>query len=302
MTFGIFYAITRDKMLSIFLLSTLALNCLGLPTDRQESFSLLPREDIADNSVDVDEKVQKVGRAQIGSSTPLGSQFAVAHTHPERKGLVTGHRIPLGLFPLETQARILELDNIPEATDVASDKYVDTSSFRRPARLAVVALPPRFLTPPSRALRVVLKTLPFGSSLSPPSKKLRVPAISATALSPPSKTLKVISKTLASGSGLSPPSQKLKVPAVSANALSPPSKALKTAPTSATGLSPPREVPFSSTTTSPPLPDFIPQRERLQFDNSLSAFGHPSELSFQEREGDKTYERSLHTFLPPSFF
>lgn len=33
-----------------------------------------------------------------------------------------------------------------------------------------------------------------------------------------------------------------------------------------------------------------------------SAFGYSSGLAFQEGEGDKTYESSLRTFLPPSFF
>merc|ERR1712071_262387 len=81
----------------------------------------------------------------FSAAAPLGSQFAVAHTHPQRAGLITGHRIPLGLFPIETQNRILGL---PEPSS-SSGKYVETSSFRRPARLAVVALPPTVLTPPA---------------------------------------------------------------------------------------------------------------------------------------------------------
>ena len=81
--------------------------------------------DPAENTVNVDEKPEKVATVEKAVA-PLGSQFAVGHTHPERRGLVTGHRykqqtilkaqitccsrIPLGLFPVETQNRILGLE------------------------------------------------------------------------------------------------------------------------------------------------------------------------------------------------
>ena len=54
-------------------------------------------------------------------------------------------RIPLGLFPVETQNKILGLPSREE--DAA--KYIESSSFRRVARLAVVALPSRQLQPPA---------------------------------------------------------------------------------------------------------------------------------------------------------
>merc|ERR1711890_142913 len=61
----------------------------------------------------------------------LGSQFAVAELahrrFPNRIGLITGHRIPLGLFPVETQNRILEV----EESATQDPKYVIASSFRR---------------------------------------------------------------------------------------------------------------------------------------------------------------------------
>ena len=60
--------------------------------------------------------------------TPIGSQLAVGSIFPERAGLETGHRIPIHLFPIETQNKILE---IKEVTTKDPEKYVDSSSFRR---------------------------------------------------------------------------------------------------------------------------------------------------------------------------
>ena len=58
-------------------------------------------------------------------------------------------RIPLGLFPVETQNRILGLPTTSEA-EAEEDKYISSSSFRRVARLAVVGhLPSRHLLPPA---------------------------------------------------------------------------------------------------------------------------------------------------------
>merc|ERR1712242_396157 len=77
------------------------------------------------------------------SSVPLGSQFAVDYFFPDRKRLETGHRIPLHLFPIETQNKILEVgeetkveDTAEEAKEEAKEeiqeeKYVDASSFRQ---------------------------------------------------------------------------------------------------------------------------------------------------------------------------
>ena len=56
---------------------------------------MLSRPDPADNVVNVDEKPAKeVENVENGKKIEkvLGSQFAVAFTHPERKGLITGHR------------------------------------------------------------------------------------------------------------------------------------------------------------------------------------------------------------------
>ena len=55
-------------------------------------------------------------------------------------------RIPLGLFPVETQNRILGL---PTREEEDASKYIPSSSFRRVARLAVVGLPSRHLQPPA---------------------------------------------------------------------------------------------------------------------------------------------------------
>jgi len=148
-------------------LLSLFLHTLALPTDRAQS-DLLFATDPAENTVNVDEKAEKVAKVEKAVA-PLGSQFAVGHTHPERRGLVTGHRIPLGLFPVETQSRILGL----EEDAVAAARYVEASSFRRPARLAVLPLPPRELQSPAPA--PALATLPLPpQELQPPAVRLRV--------------------------------------------------------------------------------------------------------------------------------
>merc|ERR1711988_1094820 len=99
-----------------------------------------------ENIINVDEKPDKLVELDL-SSVPLGSQFAVDYFFPERKKLETGHRIPLHLFPIETQNRILEVgeetkveDTTEEVQEVAKmkakekakeEKYVDASSFRQ---------------------------------------------------------------------------------------------------------------------------------------------------------------------------
>merc|ERR1712001_332987 len=143
---------TNNKM--VFSTTTLLLAFLcsaqALPTTD------LARPDPTENAVDVDQKPEKEVNLENKEKVEeeqqeriLGSQFAVAFTHPERKGLVTGHRIPLGLFPVETQNRILGLPTTSEA-EAEEDKYISSSSFRRVARLAVVGhLPSRHLLPPA---------------------------------------------------------------------------------------------------------------------------------------------------------
>merc|ERR1712045_1095843 len=86
-----------------------------------------------ENIINVDEKPDKLVELDL-SSVPLGSQFAVDYFFPDRKKLETGHRIPLHLFPIETQNRILEVgeDTKEEAkVEVQEEKYVDASSFRQ---------------------------------------------------------------------------------------------------------------------------------------------------------------------------
>jgi len=205
-------------------------SALALPTD-------LSRPDPAENLVDVDQKPEKEvnveNKKKVEEKIPLGSQFAVAFTHPERKGLVTGHRIPLGLFPVETQNRILGLPSTPAEEKEVAAKYVSSSSFRRVERLAVLPLPHRQLQPPA------LPSHPNALN-----------------------TENLEKADMERGSGV--PSRQLTPPSL------PPVRSLDT--------------------------DVLP------LDNSLSAFGHPSFLGDQEDEGDKTYEGSLRTFLPPSFF
>merc|ERR1712066_143293 len=88
-----------------------------------------------DNSIDVDERPNKQVEIDIQSldSLPLGSQFAAEIFFPERRKLETGHRIPLHLFPVETQNKILEVveeEDTPTPTTEDEEKYIDSSSFR----------------------------------------------------------------------------------------------------------------------------------------------------------------------------
>merc|ERR1711950_58872 len=99
-----------------------------------------------ENIINVDEKPDKLVQLDL-SSVPLGSQFAVDYFFPDRKKLETGHRIPLHLFPIETQNRILEVGEDTKVEDtteevqeeakevakeeVQEEKYVDASSFRQ---------------------------------------------------------------------------------------------------------------------------------------------------------------------------
>ena len=87
------------------------------------------------------------------TTVPLGSQLAAGLFFPDRKKLETGHRlnlkvwlnvfndlnvlrIPLHLFPIETQNKILEVEETPEEEEEEENtggKYVDASSFRHSA-------------------------------------------------------------------------------------------------------------------------------------------------------------------------
>jgi len=218
------------------LLLTFLCSAQALPTD-------LTRPDPAENVVDVDQKPEKEVNVENEKKVDavekiLGSQFAVAFTHPERKGLVTGHRIPLGLFPVETQNRILGLPTTSAEAEEDAAKYIPSSSFRRVARLAVVGqLPSRHLQPPA------LPTAPNALN---------------------TEHLQKAAATVSNLESAGVPSRQLTPPSL------------------------------------PPVASFA--RDVLPIDNSLSAFGHLSFLGEQEREGDKTYDASLRTFLSPSFF
>merc|ERR1712076_14797 len=105
--------------------------------NREEIVDIIQSQNNLDNSIDVDERPNKQVEIDIESldSVPLGSQFAVEIFFPERRKLETGHRIPLHLFPVETQNKILEVvgeEKTPTTTITteAEEKYIDSSSFR----------------------------------------------------------------------------------------------------------------------------------------------------------------------------
>jgi hypothetical protein len=85
--------------------------------------------DDIDDSINIidDTKPKLLEAKKIPDDIPLGSQFAVGYLFPDRVGVVTGHRMPIELFPIETQAQILDLP----APEIVESKYVDSSSFRR---------------------------------------------------------------------------------------------------------------------------------------------------------------------------
>jgi len=142
--------------------------------DRGDLIELIEEQNVEENLIDVEEQTKK----EVDfDSVPLGSQFAVGHIFPQRKGLITGHRIPLGLFPIETQNKILELDI--EEEDLPGSQYVEASSFRR-----------------SNAPSV---------ELSPPSEKL-IKQAAETPMNPPEMDQKSLDKK--ADVALSPPEQK----------------------------------------------------------------------------------------------
>ena len=93
-------------------------------------------------------------------------------------------RIPLGLFPVETQNRILGL---PTREEEDASKYIPSSSFRRVARLAVVGLPSRHLQPPAlptapnalntESLQKAASTVSDLESAGVPSRQLTPPSL-----------------------------------------------------------------------------------------------------------------------------
>jgi hypothetical protein len=87
-------------------------------------FDLLSEDTFIDDSINIidDTKPKSSGPKSIPEDIPLGSQFAIGHLFPDRVGVVTGHRIPIELFPIETQAQILEIP--------APNKEVTSSNSR----------------------------------------------------------------------------------------------------------------------------------------------------------------------------
>merc|ERR1711868_165925 len=73
---------------------------------------------------------QVVNQAKFSGCGEAVRLVAVEFLIPERKKLETVHRIPLHLFPIETQNRILEVETTTEVVS-ETEKYVDASSFRQ---------------------------------------------------------------------------------------------------------------------------------------------------------------------------
>merc|ERR1712020_43121 len=125
--------------LSLSLLAVFLSLASSVPVNNREDIvEIIQSQNNLDNSIDVDERPNKQVEIDIQSldSVPLGSQFAVEIFFPERRKLETGHRIPLHLFPVETQNKILEVveeeeeEKTPTTTTETEEKYVDSSSFR----------------------------------------------------------------------------------------------------------------------------------------------------------------------------
>jgi len=128
------------------------------------------------------EDISKEKSVPLAEDIPLGSQFAVAHLFPEREGLVTGHRIPLHLFPLETQSRILEVPSVVtqdtpvfhtgviSRENIQHGRYVDTASFRRTTAAAAAVTAATATTEAATTLRSTptTTTTTESTSQSPP--------------------------------------------------------------------------------------------------------------------------------------
>merc|ERR1711931_386620 len=96
-------------ILSIVLICGAGL-AVAIPTKRPDISALLQTVDESDNAIDVEELPAKKDPNPLSLFVSLGSQLAVGALFPERAGLETGHRIPLHLFPIETQNKILEVE------------------------------------------------------------------------------------------------------------------------------------------------------------------------------------------------
>merc|ERR1711953_1277446 len=128
----IFPTKTNEMFFSLTSLAIILSLASSAPLNTEDVVDIIESQHDLDNSINVDERPNK--QVGIDSETPLGSQFAVEFFFPERKNLETGHRIPLHLFPIETQNRILEVEAAPEQEVIpteAAEKYIDSSSFRQ---------------------------------------------------------------------------------------------------------------------------------------------------------------------------
>merc|ERR1712020_273858 len=146
--------------LSLSLLAVFLSLVSSAPLDNREDIvDIIQSQNNLDNSIDVDERPNKQVEIDIQSldSVPLGSQFAAEVFFPERRKLETGHRIPLHLFPVETQNKILEVveeEETPTTTTTeAEEKYVDSSSFRESQS------PPEFDVGHRAAVDITLRNL-----------------------------------------------------------------------------------------------------------------------------------------------
>merc|ERR1711953_1644629 len=124
----IFPTKTNEMFFSLTSLAVILSLASSAPLNTEDVVDIIESQHDLDNSINVDERPNK--QVEIDSETPLGSQFAVEFFFPERKNLETGHRIPLHLFPVETQNKILEVEQEEEEKE-AAEKYIDSSSFRQ---------------------------------------------------------------------------------------------------------------------------------------------------------------------------
>jgi len=210
------------------LISILAL-AQAAPQSRLSVEQLLSETDQGLNTINVDQTNQKktvfelvrladeeetVSEVSLTApSVSLGSQFAVADIFPDREGLITGHRIPIGLFPLETQHRILDHQDVfapstvllppaspyilPQAktpSKEGSGGYINTSSFRQHQKTTTTSsTAPTTTTTPraettTRSLNQIraLSAFEFQSAFSEPSEGDAAYARSLDRFVPPS--------------------------------------------------------------------------------------------------------------------
>lgn len=241
--------------LQISVLISMAAATLSAPQTRQEIEVLLANTNEEINLIDVGGARNQV--KQVETDVPLGSQFAVEHLFPERVGLVTGHRIPIDLFPIETQSRILEAPSV---------------SIRVPSvTLEAPKLPKSTLasidldvpSAPTRSPKVHLEA-PKVPKSTPASIELEVPTVPTRA---PGITLQLPKVPKSTESSVD---------------LEVPNKYVDTAS-------------FRRKTTS--------RTGKKATEKSIESLRFVPEILEQPRgEFDKTYERSLRIFSPPSFF